>query len=447
MNKNIVAFAILTASLLCIASSGYMLLTARVQVRWTGDNPYDEYFCSVSNIKPPDGATYVGRRPTFSFDVTTDCPEARVMIDYSYNRGYIDQVTWQGVVITGTGIYTEHIEYTPPDTFSFPNNVYQWRVRVVHNWVETIYKSDWFTWFVGSSEPVEPPVADADGPYYGFVGEAIRLDASKTYDPDGDKLSFAWELNGNGFYDDLKEKTGYYIWNEPGEYKIYLRVIDDDGYYDYAETKAVISPQIDNQPPVAMCNMPKESTVTVGETVVLDASASYDPDGYIVKYEWDVDGLDGYDYTGKIIRIEYTRPMSYHLTLHVIDDDGAGDTYSFVINVVEEQQPMYSLKVVIEPEGAGYVNVTPYAESYVNGSIVELKASPYEGYEFDRWNGDIFSYENPVTIVMDSNKTIVAKFTATGEEVVKERNTLGLLLLLVGLIGLGCAGVIYYKMK
>jgi len=444
MNKNIVTFAILTASMLCIASSAYMFMTAKVQVRWIGDNPYDSYFCTITNINPPDGATHVGRNPTFSFDVTTDCPECRVMIDYTYNRGFIDQVTWQGVVISGNGTYTEHIEYTPPSYISFPNNVYQWRIRVVENWVNVIYKSDWMFWYVESYEPVQSPVADADGEYYGVVGEPVYLDASKTYDPDGDKLSFAWELNENGFYDDLKAKTGYYIWSEPGEYIIYLRVIDDDGYYDYAETKAYISPQPDNQPPVALCNMPKESTVTVGETVVLDASASYDPDGYIVKYEWDVDGLDGYDYTGKIIRIEYTRPMSYHLTLHVVDDDGAGDTYSFVINVVEEEvtQEKYYLNVRINPEDAGFVNISPVSEYYLNGITVILQAFPYEGYEFDHWSGDIFSYDNPISVVMDSNKTVVANFVSLTPQ--KEENNFAMGLFIAGILGMVCA-VVYNK--
>ena len=221
MKKSVVTFAILIASLLCIASSAYMFMTAKVQVRWVGDNPYDEYICTVSNPHPPDGAEYVGRHPTFSFDVTTDCPEARVMIDYTYDRGFIDQVTWQGVVISGNGTYTKHIEFTPSGYYDyFPNNVYQWRIRVVQNWVNIIYKSDWFFWYVEDYEPVKAPVADAGGPYYGVVGEPVYLDGSKTYDPDGDKLSFAWELSGNGFYDDLKTKTGYYTWNEPGEYEI-----------------------------------------------------------------------------------------------------------------------------------------------------------------------------------------------------------------------------------
>jgi len=446
MKKSVVTFAILIASLLCIASSAYMFMTAKVQVRWVGDNPYDEYYCTISNINPPDGAEYVGRHPTFSFDVTTNCPKCKVTIDYTCERGFIDQVGWQGVVISGNGTYTRHIEYTPPDYFHFTNNVYMWKIRVIeYGTANKLYESGWMFWYVESYEPVKSPVADANGPYYGVVGQPVYLDASKTYDPDRDSLTFAWELNGDGWYDDLKSKTGYYTWNEPGEYRVMLRVIDDDGYYSYTETTALISPQPDNQPPVAICNMPKESYVKVGELVYLDASASYDPDGYIVKYEWDTDGLYGYDHFDKTVAIKYTRRMSYHCSLHVVDNDGAGDTYEFTIHVVEDENKTekFYLNVEVSPEGAGFVNISPLSESYINGSIVVLQAFPYEGYEFDQWSGDISSYDNPVSIVMNSNRTIVANFVSLTPQK-EEKNNFAIVLLIAGIIGIVCA-VVYDK--
>jgi len=439
--KNAIVIAILFISLLCITSSAYMFMTSKVQVRWIGDNPYDEYYCTISNINPPDGAEYVGRHPTFSFDVTTNCPKCKVTIDYTCERGFIDQVGWQGVVISGNGTYTKHIEFTPSYYFHFPNNVYMWKIRVVeYGTINKLYESRWMFWYVESYEPVKSPVADGNGPYYGVVGHPVYLDASGSYDPDGDSLTFSWELDGDTWYDDLKSKTGYYTWYEPGEYRVLLRVIDDDGYYDYYETKAYINPQPDNQPPVALCNMPKESWVKVGEIIVLDASASYDPDGYIVKYEWDVDGLDGYDHTGKIIRIKYVRTMSYHLTLHVIDNDGAGDTYSFVINVVKENitQEKYYLNVKVIPADAGFVNISPMSECYLNGTTVILKAIPYEGYEFNRWSGDIISYDNPISIIMDSNKTIIAEFVTISQPK-KEQSILPMVLLIAGISGICCA--------
>jgi len=425
-------------------------MTAKVQVRWTGDNPNDAYVCTISNPHPPDGAEYVGRHPTFSFDVTTNCPKCKVTIDYTCERGFIDQVGWQGVVISGNRTYTKHIEYTPPDYFHFPNNVYMWRIRVMeYGTVNKLYDSGWMFWYVEAYEPVKSPVADANGPYYGVVGQPVYLDGSGSYDPDNDALTFAWELSGDTWYNDLKSKTGYYTWNEPGEYRVMLRVIDDDGYYDYDETKVLISPQEDNQPPVAICNMPKESYVKVGEEVYLDASASYDPDGYIVKYEWDTDGLYGYDHFDSAVRLKYTRPMSYHLTLHVVDDDGAGDIYEFTIHVVEDEIEKFCLDVSVNPKDAGFVNITPPSDCYINGSVVVLQAFPYEGYEFDHWSGDVFSYDTEISVTMDSNKTIVANFVSLSQDEDEDeegKNNLAIMLLLAGIIGLCCA-VVYNKLE
>jgi hypothetical protein len=41
---------------------------------------------------------------------------------------------------------------------------------------------------------------------------------------------------------------------------------------------------------------------------------------------------------------------------------------------------------------------------------VVVEAIPYSGYAFDYWDGDIYSKDNPVKVVMDSNKVIRANF-------------------------------------
>ena len=48
-----------------------------------------------------------------------------------------------------------------------------------------------------------PPVADAGGPYSGTPDGTITLDASGSNDPDGESLSYRWDLNNDGTWDTL----------------------------------------------------------------------------------------------------------------------------------------------------------------------------------------------------------------------------------------------------
>ncbi len=69
--------------------------------------------------------------------------------------------------------------------------------------------------------------------------------------------------------------------------------------------------------------------------------------------------------------------------------------------------------LTVEPSGGSTVILDPSqpAEGYVAGMEVTLTAVADEGYEFDRWSGDLSGSENPTTITMDSAKEVTAIFT------------------------------------
>jgi PKD repeat protein len=70
----------------------------------------------------------------------------------------------------------------------------------------------------------------------------------------------------------------------------------------------------------------------VGENVTFDASASYDPDGTIVSYEWGFG--DGSTDTGMVVTHTYEVGGNYVVTLTVADDDGLIDIAMATINVM-----------------------------------------------------------------------------------------------------------------
>jgi len=124
---------------------------------------------------------------------------------------------------------------------------------------------------------------------------------------------------------------------------------------------------------------PDRPTYTYGEIVTLTATA--DPG-------WIFQGWSG-DLSGSESPINIT-----------IDGDK---------NVNATFIRLYVLAVNIV--GSGSVLKNPDQATYVEGSVVTLTATPATGWAFYGWSGSISSSENPITIVMDSDKIITATFT------------------------------------
>ena len=59
----------------------------------------------------------------------------------------------------------------------------------------------------------------------------------------------------------------------------------------------------------------------------------------------------------------------------------------------------------------GTVVKNPDQVNYNNGVTVQLTATPATGYVFTSWNGDATGAVNPVTVTMNSNKSVTANFT------------------------------------
>jgi len=79
-----------------------------------------------------------------------------------------------------------------------------------------------------------PPVADADGPYSGVVGQPVTLDGTGSYDPDpGDSIvSYSWDLNNDGEFGDAFGSLVNCTYAEPGMHIVRLKVEDTHGATD-----------------------------------------------------------------------------------------------------------------------------------------------------------------------------------------------------------------------
>ncbi|MEX1261883.1 MAG: InlB B-repeat-containing protein, partial [Balneolaceae bacterium] len=84
-----------------------------------------------------------------------------------------------------------------------------------------------------------------------------------------------------------------------------------------------------------------------------------------------------------------------------------------VTAVFQEEKDFYALTIETEGEGSVSTELESGDESdglYENGSVVELTASVADEWVFSHWEGSVDGDENPVSVEMNSDKTISAVF-------------------------------------
>ena len=82
-------------------------------------------------------------------------------------------------------------------------------------------------------------------------------------------------------------------------------------------------------------------------------------------------------------------------------------TDATITNICQE----YILTISVTTGGT--TNPAPGTHTYGSWAEVSVQAIPSSGYQFSDWNGDAWGTTNPITITMDSDKSIAANFTAT----------------------------------
>ncbi|MEF8786458.1 MAG: PKD domain-containing protein [Haloarculaceae archaeon] len=209
-----------------------------------------------------------------------------------------------------------------------------------------------------------PSAAFSFSPDSPTAGQNVTFDAGSSSDPDGSVTSYEWDWTSDGTYEDSGE-TASHSFPSAGDYDVTLRVTDDDGETD-TTTQTVT---VENAEPTASFT---ESCT--GPECSFDASASSDPDGSIVSYEWDWTDDGSFEDSGQTATHEFPNEGTYDVTLRVTDNDGATDSTTRTITV----GPNASLLVVpdsgsapLTVDGLGLVDREP-STAFVNFSNYTL---------------------------------------------------------------------------
>ena len=172
---------------------------------------------------------------------------------------------------------------------------------------------------------------DLDGDIDVVVGEHNLADPAAArlfvYENDGDGITWVPHLVHTG--DEHHDGAQLIDTDKDGDLDIVSIGWEHDDVLVY-ENLAIDIP--DNQAPQAVAGA-VPTTGPVPLTVAFDGTASNDPDGTIVSYEWDFG--DGGTGTGPSPSHEYTATGTYLVTLRVTDNRGVRDSTTLSIDVSE----------------------------------------------------------------------------------------------------------------
>ena len=184
---------------------------------------------------------------------------------------------------------------------------------------------------------LRPSALFAATPTEGQAPVTVNFDGSASFDPDGFIETYEWDFLGDGSWVE-GAATAQFTYLLPGTYEAALRVTDNRGDSDVATREIVITGEPPpNQPPVASITTSR----LLGQAphaVQLDASASFDPDGEIVAFQWDFTNNGTFDATGPLATATFSEPGEYTIRLRLTDDEG-DHTESFVNVTVTEDDP------------------------------------------------------------------------------------------------------------
>jgi len=251
-------------------------------------------------------------------------------------------------------------------------------------------------------------------------GATVTLDASDSHHgrPDRAIVSYHWDLDNDGQYDDATGVTATRTFTAYGSYPVGLRVTDNNDPAKTAESFFDVLVNQGNQPPEADAGGPYD--VDEGHGLTLDGSSSSDPNAScgddIVSWTWDLDG-DGFD-DGLGEQLVLTPqamldlglgdgPAERTIRLRVTDSFGASDEDETTI-VVNNVPPVATAGA--EPRsGLEPLEVTfTGADSDVPGDL------PLS-YSWSFGDGQTSNEQNPTHTYLESG-TYTATVTVTDED-------------------------------
>ncbi len=323
--------------------------------------------------------------------------------------GSITSYSWKQTGGTTVGLSNAALAqptFTAPDVGSQEESL-SFRLIVTDN--DGLQRTDTCTVLIKDApEPDVQPVADAGSDLTVQEGDSVTLDGSGSTDTDGSIASYFWEQTAGS---SVTFSNSASVWprftaSDIGSLSFRLTVTDNDGLQDTDTCTVLVkdAPEPD-APPIADAG--SDLIVQEGNSVTLDGSASYDPDGSITSYFWEQTAGSSVTFSNSTsVRPIFTAPdvgsqggsLSFRLT--ITDNDGLQGTGTCTVLVKDMPVP----------------NLPPVADAGSDQTAKEGYAVTLDGSDSSDPDGSIASYlweqtAGP-TVTLSNATAIQPTFTA-----------------------------------
>ncbi|OIJ09465.1 hypothetical protein BKP35_16555 [Anaerobacillus arseniciselenatis] len=274
--------------------------------------PVSDFSLSPTPIEVDKLATYTDS----SYD-----PDGHNLVNYSWKVELLD--------VSGSfPIRTWQVGY-PPIDFTLFSGVGKYRIT------QTVFDDPPYplTSSSGSKTITVDVVQGPKEPYAEFIWtpefpiseNTITLDPTPSYDVDGNITAWEWEITSpSGVVTNSTSKNPIINNAVEGIYQVQLHVYDNNGLRSLVPAlhEITVNPKPPNSLPIAEFVW-FELMPTLGENIELNPDGSYDLDGNIVSWDWEITSKEGTTTTSnEKYPVFQARSEWYDVTLTVTDDQG-----------------------------------------------------------------------------------------------------------------------------
>jgi glucose/arabinose dehydrogenase len=278
----------------------------------------------------------------------------------------------------------------------------------------------------------QPPIASATAnPTSGAVPLTVSFDGRSSSDPDGSTLTYEWDLDGDGAFDDSTSSQPTHTYDTAGDYKVGLRVTDGQGASDTLDQPLTIS--AGNTAPTATIDSPSSTTTwKVGDNISFSGSATDQQDGSLgassltwslimhhcssqnACHQHGVEDFAGVA-SGSFVAPDHEYPSYLELRLTARDSGGLSDTKSVRLDPKTVELSFGSAPAGLQLTVGSASGTTPFTRTVIVGSKNSVSApSPQTlggtNYQFASWSdGGAQSHD---IVAPDAATTYTATYAA-----------------------------------